>query len=314
MSDLPTQIAETKEICSGELRSAPLAEISEQLAQTSAATSDSVSIVRTLAHSQNRPADLAKLAGEIKLKSEIASGGLQRALLLRAALVSLEKLVDLPVDPSVKKLICEEFQFFAKPSAREIVLFAPEKYPFHAFCKIATLERFPAGQFHWEISGFPRSWLLKIPPASLPRVLYFLGAELGGFAPCFVPHVSTRRKNPYFLPEKESDKSWFRIAASARLWPGIRGLVASSWLHSPDTFRVSPHLAFINKPFVESGGLVTTMGKADESSGYLSRNSQRKELYQTGKFKPTLGLVLWSRKQMIQWAQAHPEFSETGRS
>jgi hypothetical protein len=310
MKDLPTQIAETKEICSRELQTAPLAQIHEKLAQNSAMTSDSVSIVRSLARSHDRKADLARLAGEMGLEEEIASASLQRALLLRAALVSLERLDNLPVDPSVKELICEEFQFFAKPSTREMALFDPAQYSFHALCKIAVLERFPAGQFHWEISGFPRSWLFRVSPAALPRVVYFLCAELGGFAPCMVPHMATRRKNPMMLLEKESDKSWFRMASSAQLWPGIRGLVAASWLHSPDTFRVSPHLSFINKPFVESGGLVTTMGKADESAGYLAGSAQRKELYETGKFKATLGLVMWSRQQMMQWTRAHPEFSE----
>jgi hypothetical protein len=310
MKDLPTQIAETKDICSCELQREPLAHIGDRLAQASAKTSDSVSIVRSLGRSPDPKADLATLAGEMGLEEEIARGTLQRALLLRAALVSLDKLDSLPVDPSIKGLICEEFQFFAKPSPREMGLFAPAEYSFHALCKIAVLERFPAGQFHWEVSGFPRSWLFRLSPTALPRVLYFLWAELGGFAPCIAPHMATRRKNPLMLLEKEAGRSWFRMASSAQLWPGIRGLVAGSWLYSPETFRVSPHLSFLTKPFVESGGLVTTMGKADESAGYLTGSAQRRHLYESGKFKPTMGLVMWSRQQMMQWALAHPEFGE----
>ncbi|MBZ5718743.1 MAG: hypothetical protein LAO03_00030 [Acidobacteriia bacterium] len=310
MKDLWTQIAETEEICLSELRKAPFAQISEKLVLSSVPSIKSTSIVHSLAHSRDRRAELAKLAGEVGLQEEIANSNLQRVLLLRAALVSLEKLDHLPVEQSVKRLICEEFQFFAKPAAGEMVLFDPQKYSFLALCKIAVLQRFPAGQFHWEISGFPRSWLFKVPRQILPRVAYFLAAELGGFAPCFVPHMATRRKNRLMLLEKESNKSWFRMASSAQLWPGIRGLVASSWLHSPDTYRVSPHLSFINKPFVESGALVTTMGIADESAGYLAGSAQRREQYKSGKFKPTLGLVLWSRKQMMQSVHRHPEFNE----
>lgn len=310
MKDISTEIGHTKEICTRELQTPLLAQIAEKLGQASSATRDSLSIVRSLAHSKDRQADLTRLADEIGAGEEIASASLQRVLLLRAALASLEKLNNLPVEASVKRLICEEFEFFAKPSAHEMSLFVPKNYSFHALCKIAVLERFPAGQFHWEISGFPRSWLLKVSPATLPQVVYFLCAELGGFAPCIVPHMATRRKNPLMLIENESDKSWFRMASSAQLWPGIRGLVASSWLHSPDTFRVSPHLSFINKAFAESGALVTVMGKADESAGYLAGSAQRRELYNAGKFKPTLGLVLWSRQQMKEWVRAHPELSE----
>src|SRR5581483_8495019 len=109
---------------------------------------------------------------------------------------------------------------------------------------------------------------------------------------------------------KESDKSWYRMAVSAQLFSGIRGLVASSWLHSPDTYKVSPHLSFINKPFVDSGGVVTTMGTADASAGYMVGSAQRRQMLKSGDFQPTLGLVLWSRNQMAAWARQHPELED----
>src|SRR5664279_2151524 len=59
--------------------------------------------------------------------------------------------------------------------------------------------------------------------------------------------------------ERESDKAWYRMARSVEADSKIRGLVAFSWFHSPDTFKVSPHLSFINKPFVESGAVITTL-------------------------------------------------------
>ena len=308
MNDLHGDIAKTEQICATELNSPALAPICEKLNQSP--HGDPASLLRLLTRSQSLKVEIEQLATAIGAHGDLTSARLQRALLLRAALVSLKKLQQFPVDVSVKRLICEEFRFFANPSDREMALFAPGQYSFLALGKIAVLERFPAGQFHWEISGFPRSWLFKVPPAELPRVAYFLGAQLRGFGPCFFPHMATRRKNPLMLLEKESDRSWFRMASSAQLWPGIRGLVASSWLHSPETYRVSPHLSFINKPFIESGGLVTTMGKAEESAGYLAGSAQRRDLLKQGKFHPTLGLVLWSRQQMAQWVRAHPEFNE----
>lgn len=308
MSDLPALLGETAEICAVELNSAALAPVCEKLDR--APVSDAAALLKSLIHSDDRKLDLEKMAATIGVQDGITNCLLQRTLLLRAALVSLKKLDQFPVEKSVKRLICEEFRFFAKPSEREMTLFAPGQYSFLALAKIAILERFPAGQFHWEISGFPRSWLFKVPPSSFLRVLSFLAIDLKGFAPCFFPHMGTRRKNPMMLLEKESDKSWFRMASSAQLWPGIRGLVASSWLHSPDTYRVSPHLSFINKPFVESGGLVTTMGKADEGAGHMAGSTQRRDLVKQGKFQPTLGLVMWSRPQMAEWVRAHPELSE----
>lgn len=307
MSKLLATIAETQALCASALNSEPLSGLAANLR---AGNGDVRGIVRALTSSRNRDTFLRQLAAQIRAEDDIAPARLQRTLLLGAALESLEHLQNFPVESSVKRLICEEFQFFAKPAEREMALFAPNQYSLLALAKISILERFPAGQFHWEISGFPRSWLFKVPPGDLPRLTYFLGVKLGGFAPCFVPHMATRRKNPLMLLEKESDKSWYRMAASAQLFPGIRGLVASSWLHSPDTYRVSPHLSFINKPFVESGGMVTTMGKADKSAGYMAGSAQRRQKLQSGEYQPTLGLVLWSRKQMAEWMRTHPELRE----
>lgn len=307
MNKLAATIAETQALCASALNSEPLSGLAAKLR---ALNGDARVTVRALTNSQNTDAFIRQLAAQIGAEDDIAPAGLQRTLLLGAALQSLDQLESFPVESSVKRLICEEFQFFAKPAEREMALFAPNQYSLLALAKISVLERFPAGQFHWEVSGFPRSWLFKVRPADLPRLTYFLGVKLGGFAPCFFPHMGTRRKNPLMLLEKESDKSWYRMAASAQLFPGIRGLVASSWLHSPDTYRVSPHLSFINKPFVESGGMVTTMGKADKSAGYMAGSAQRRQKLQTGEFQPTLGLVLWSRKQMAEWMHAHPELRE----
>ena len=97
------------------------------------------------------------------------------------------------------------------------------------------------------------------------------------------------------------------MAQSLVRQPHVKGLVASSWLHSSDTFVVSPHLAWMNRTFLENGGLVVRMGPADPDCGVLSRSPERKRLYDAGLFKPTTGLVIWPRREMIAWAQRHPE-------
>lgn len=307
MSKLAAIITDTQQLCASALSSESLAPVTEKLSQ---ANSDPVALVRHLTTSAHFEVELRKLAAQISAEDDIASAALQRTLLLNAALASLKKLEAFPLESSVKRLICEEFRFFANPAVKEMNLFVPGQYSLLALAKISILERFPAGQLHWEVSGFPRSWLFKVPPADLPRVLYFLSMKLKGFSPCFFPHMATRRKNPLMLLEKESDKSWYRMAVSAQLFSGIRGLVASSWLHSPDTYKVSPHLSFINKPFVESGGVVTTMGTADASAGYMVGSAQRRQMLKSGDFQPTLGLVLWSRNQMAAWARQHPELED----
>ena len=106
------------------------------------------------------------------------------------------------------------------------------------------------------------------------------------------------------------EKTYYRMAISAEQQPEIRGLVASSWFLSPDTFKVSPHLAVLVQPALESGGLVTTCGKA-HGKGFMVGSESRRKLFESGDFKPTEGIMLWSRDQMIRWAHSHPEFGAT---
>jgi hypothetical protein len=271
-------------------------------------------VLRSVLAAPDRQNALLALSSTLGRDAEHNGNGaatLQRALLTGAALESLEKLPNSPLEASVKSRLCEYYRFFVRPAAHELRLFDANQYSFLVFGKIALLERFPGGQFDWEISGFPRSWLAKVPLASLPRVAYFLSASLKGFSPCIVPHMAYRRKNPLMLVQRECEKAWYRMAMSAELQPQIRGLVACSWFFSRETFKVSPHLSFVLQPFSESGALITTRGKATENEGFLSGSAARRKLYQDGAFKPTMGLVLWSRDQMIRWAHSHPELADT---
>jgi len=271
------------------------------------------SVLRSILASSNREQALLTLAAQLGQVPEQHGNGtfaLSRVLLAGVALQNLKRLEDLPLETSVKSMLCDYCKFFVSPPSDEMPLFDPNQYSFLALAKIALLERFPAGQFDWEISGFPRSWLFDIPFSALPKVSYFLARKLKGFAPYIVPHMAFRRKNPLMLIQRECEKSWYRMAISAEQQPEIRGLVACSWLFSPDTFKVSPHLSFLVKPFLESGALTTTRGRAEVSEGFLAGSEVRRKLYKSGEFKPTMGLVLWARKQMIQWAHQHPELSE----
>jgi hypothetical protein len=248
------------------------------------------------------------LGSELTRALESDAAPVQRYLLMQTAARSIQQVAQLTVHSAVKRLFCDEFQFFCRPAARDLSLFRLDSYSFLSFCKMALLKRFPAGQYHWELSGFPRSCLFKLPPGSMPRVAYFIATQMKGFAPCIVPHMPPRS---IMMIERESDKAWYRMARSVEGDSKLRGLVAFSWFHSPDTFKVSPHLSFINKPFVESGAVITTMGEADKNSGFLTGSTYRRKLYESGEFRPTQGVVLWSRKQMIRWAHSHPELEDS---
>ena len=134
--------------------------------------------------------------------------------------------------------------------------------------------------------------------------------ELRGFQPAFFSHINPNRRNQGILLERESLRSYHRMARSMERQPGIKGLITASWLHSPDTFAVSPHLAWLNKVFVENGGHVLSIGPADIDSGVLHRSPERQQAYDAGTFKPTEALVIWPRAAMLAWAAGHEELRD----
>jgi hypothetical protein len=104
------------------------------------------------------------------------------------------------------------------------------------------------------------------------------------------------------------------MAKALALQPQVKGFGACSWFRSPGTHRVSPHLAWLSRVFVENGGLVLEAGPDDPNGGVLHRSATRRQLYERGEFKPTKGLVLWPRDAMIAWAAAHPELEASDHS
>jgi hypothetical protein len=269
---------------------------------------DCVDLLRNVTEAPASLANIRALRG--RLEHPPGAGALERVLLLRSWRRSFERLPELPVHESVKRLICEEARIVARPSAKAVREFDLDRNVFVALSKLATLRRFPAGQLDWELSGMPRSWLARISPRVLPRVVYWIGIRMGGFAPTFFIHLAVHRQHRGTLLEQESNRAYYRMAQSMSRQPHVKGLVASSWLHSPDTMSASPHLTGLNRVFLENRALVTTMGPADPESGVFFRSPERRRLFEEGRFTPTTGLVLWPRADMLVWAEAHPELAD----
>jgi hypothetical protein len=300
-------IAETKRLCVERLHEPDLAQLARAVQRTGLKTADCVAIVHAVSKSRENTAQLERLKSALESSGQtIPAGLLERLLLIHAALHALERIPTLPVTESVKVLFCHVFRSLASPAGAEDPFFSGRRSRFGIFCKFATLHRFPAGDFDWEVSGLPRSWLIRLERGALVKAVYVIARKFRGFAPAFVPHLGVIRAGTS-LSVVEHDRSLYRMAQSMALQPTVKGLVASSWIRSPDTHRVSPHLGALHRVFVENGGIVVRMGPADPNSGVLGRSSTRRRLYEAGAFKPTLGLVLWPRREMLAWAAAHPE-------
>jgi hypothetical protein len=257
-------------------------------------------------HVAGRDRRLAALKTQLSLGDEDVT--LERWLLLQAMRTRAPRVAALPVPDTVKELLLDEFAFMTQPDEHSLRHFRFHRPRFPAMAKQALLRRFPAGLFHWEESGVPRRWLLRIPWRDLPRALRTIGAEMGGFRPLLVPHLNARRRSPW-LTETAANRSYYLMAEALDGQPHLRGVAGASWFRAPGIVEVAPHLAWVNKVFVENGGFVTTIGPADENSGVFANSPQRRALYEAGTFRPLIGLALWPRDAMLAWKHAHPEFA-----
>jgi hypothetical protein len=263
-------------------------------------------ILRHMALASEAPGTLDALtAMEHAIAARLAvcpEGCFERFVLTLTASRSLDRLAAAPLPDAVKRLWCEAMVRCSDGRLRVKV----SERRFVGLSKIASLRRFPAGQFDWEPSGLPRSWLHRVrPPQMLAHVLRLVW-QWRGFSPAYFVHMTVTRPVPALL-EREAEKSYYRMAKSMELQPEVNGLIASSWLHSPDTFRVTPHLAWLNRVFLENGAVVSTMGPASPDCGVLHRSPERKKAFDEGSFAPTVGLIIWPRRDMLAWAARHPE-------
>ena len=245
-----------------------------------------------------------------EVKASLAAAGVdlgndafERYLLTSVAAQSLERLEAMPLCASVKALCRQALAWFADPR-RPCDMTHPNFVP---YCKIASLRRFPAGQFDWEPSGVPRSWVPRIRPLdTLAATLKLVSLRMHAFGPTFFIHMGLGGRN-YALLEAEANRSYHRMARCLELQPRMHGIIAASWLHSPDTFAISPHLSWLNRVFLDNGAIVGTIGPADPDCGVLHRSPERRRAYDAGTWAPTTGLVIWPREEVLAWARRHPE-------
>lgn len=235
----------------------------------------------------------------------LSEGVVERALLLLASQHAAARVPALPVSERVKELFGDEFEFFANPTAAWMPAFRYDHVRFREMARVATLRRFPAGQFQWEAVVLPRSWILKTRQAF--PLLWHAIFKLRGFSPLVELHLNERRKNRRMLLESEAKFSYYRTAKSLEKQPEIKGVMQVAWFFSRSTTEVSPHLAWLRAVPQSGGALVIDLGPAPEDAGFLIGSEERRKKYHDGIYRPRNGCVLWAREDLIAWANRHPE-------
>jgi hypothetical protein len=229
-----------------------------------------------------------------------------RFLLLRNSLHSLRCLEEWPVDDEVKVLMCNEYRAFAVADPEWLHFFDPAEYSFRALLGISIGKRFRAGLLDWEDAGFPRSWFPRIPRKDLLPTLYHLLFRMGGLKPFWFPHNAFLRGRVQFMREREWEASLLLMAKSMKLQPEIKGVLTGSWFYAPETHKVTPHLAWTTRIFLENGAFMTNTGPADPKAGFMQGAKDRQALYEKGEYRPTETILLWPRKNIMRWLENRP--------
>jgi len=296
-----TELAVARDTCMAALNSPELIEIAAALAGRVLPRAE----IERAGLEPHTSDGIGSLAGKYALKP----ASLARWMLLNAFLESMELIPAWPVTESVKRLWLEDASFCANATA-DSTLFSPENVRFRELVRIAVLRRFPAGQFHWEITGFPRSFALRTSAALWPTLFWTIGAKMRGFSPVAETHLNDRRKNKLTLTESEGLLSYYRLARSMESQPGMKALFTCSWLYCESTAVVSPRLAWLREFFAKQGAFIGSIGPASSDSGFLVGSEERRKLYEKGSYRPQMTYVLWPREDLLDWARRHPELEE----
>ncbi len=283
-----------------------LADVAAGLHQIGATPAGCVRVAHAILSGSQTQSELAEWKQRLLQSGiDLRNDGVERVVILYAARDSVPRVENLPVHAAVKSLLHKEFRSFEKPSKLPLLAGTDS---FTTAIYIATLRRFPAGPMDWVISGFPRSWLGRIPRRDIPRTLWYTLFHFGGFRPAFYVHLAYPPRNRSLVIEKEVRRAYYRMARSLALQPEMKGILCSAWFHDPAALRETPHLAALNEPYLQHGGrILTSIGVADESSGFLKFNPERRKLYEQGKLRIKLTLAMWPREAAIRWAEQHPE-------
>jgi hypothetical protein len=183
-----------------------------------------------------------------------------------------------------------------KPAAH----FSFANYRFKADMRILCVRRFPAGMYDLEVSGIPRSLLLRQGIGGAVRLSRVI-LRAGGFWPFFTQHIAPHRIKLFSPDERERFLS--RAASLLQKRDDIRGLISTAWYNDPAIARVGPQLAYLREGWQRWGCGVFRIGASPEvTQEAIAYSFERRRLVDAGKYLPTAYLGIALREQLLRFA------------
>lgn len=151
-------------------------------------------------------------------------------------------------------------------------------------------------------AGLGRSLLWKNGLGELPRRLAIV-ARLGGFRPFFEIHAHKFHMAEF--NEAGRNECYRCCAELYALHPEVRGMVAGSWFYDPVVATISPHLAYLRE-VPERGGahVLFDSFNAEAAGNAVAASRTRRQLVESGRYRPAGYTLVWPRARQIAWANA----------
>jgi hypothetical protein len=135
--------------------------------------------------------------------------------------------------------------------------------------------------------------------------------KLNGFKPFYQIHTVLRYQNRF--NSEERDKCYLRISELLKGNPQVKGMYAEGWLYDPNLENVSPELVYLRRKPEQNGAKVFQIGTRQRDIVHATAMSPtRRKLYQQGTYMPTAYALVWSRKELLAWADKNKD--SEGRS
>jgi hypothetical protein len=101
--------------------------------------------------------------------------------------------------------------------------------------------------------------------------------------------------------EKGWNNCYGRIAEMLERNEEIKGMCGGSWFYDPQLEFISPRLMYLQRIPLNNGASLFHVGE-DKTGNAIAKSKTRLNLYNKGKYKPQSYLLIWPRRELIEWA------------
>jgi hypothetical protein len=170
---------------------------------------------------------------------------------------------------------------------------------------LCTLRLVPCGVLKVHLHGIPKRLTIASGFNQFVRSVRFILVRVGGFVPLYQMHLDMHDAQAMLAFTPAGWRRGYRtLAELLKLAPRVKGVFGVSWFQDPQLETISPELVYIRRLVIENGGAVFCVGpcNADGIKNATLRSRVRAKLYEDGKYTPTDYMVVWPRKELIDWA------------